>query len=84
MESRVARFFLVHTYQKGKSIPNNHRLYHTAIYYTKWSNIIPNGRKIYQHFPFQGPPEYTQSGNFGLKINHLATLMERAKFGRIY
>jgi hypothetical protein len=29
---------------------------------------------MYQHFPFQGAPKYTQIGIFGLKINHLATL----------
>jgi hypothetical protein len=34
---------------------------------------IPNGHKIYQHFPFQGPPKFTQMGIFGLK-NHLASL----------
>jgi hypothetical protein len=28
---------LVQTYQNGKSIPNDHTLYQTAIYYTKWS-----------------------------------------------
>jgi hypothetical protein len=31
---------------------------------------------MYQHFPFQGPPKFTQIGIFGLKINHLATLAE--------
>jgi hypothetical protein len=35
---------------------------------TKW-------RKIYQHYPFQGPPIFTQVGIFGMKIYHLATLM---------
>jgi hypothetical protein len=39
--------------------------------------IIPKGRKIYQHFPFQGPPKHTQIGIFGLKINHMATLMHK-------
>jgi hypothetical protein len=50
--------------------------------YTKWAqtiskchiHIIPNGYKIYQHFPFQLPPKYNQIGIFGLEINHLATL----------
>jgi hypothetical protein len=36
---------------------------------------ILNGHKIYQHFPFQGPPKFTKIGIFGLKINHLATLV---------
>jgi hypothetical protein len=34
---RVARFLLVQTYQKEKNIPNNHKIYQTAIYYSKWS-----------------------------------------------
>jgi hypothetical protein len=40
--------------------------------------MIPNGRKIYQHFSFHGPPKYTRIGIFGLKINHLATLPRQA------
>jgi hypothetical protein len=34
--SRVARFFLVQIYQNWKNIPNEHKLYETAINYTKW------------------------------------------------
>jgi hypothetical protein len=34
---RVASFFLVRTYQNGKSIPKDHKLYQTAMNYTKWS-----------------------------------------------
>jgi hypothetical protein len=30
---------------------------------------------VYQNFPIRGPPKFTQTGIFGLKINHLATLM---------
>jgi hypothetical protein len=37
---------------------------------------IPNGQRICQTFPFQGPPKFTQIGIFGLKIYHLATLLE--------
>jgi hypothetical protein len=32
-----------------------------------------NGHKL-QHFPFQGPPNFTKIGILGLKTNHLATL----------
>jgi hypothetical protein len=43
---------------------------------------IPNGRnkiqRIYQPFPFQGAQTFTQIGIFGLKINHLATLLVTA------
>jgi hypothetical protein len=28
-----------------------------------------------KHLPFEGPPKYTQIGVFGIKINHLATLV---------
>jgi hypothetical protein len=39
---------------------------------------IPNVQKIYkiyQHFRIYGPPKFTQIGIFGLKINHLASLV---------
>jgi hypothetical protein len=35
---------------------------------------MPNGRKIQQHLPLQDPPKFTQTGVFGLKMSHLATL----------
>jgi hypothetical protein len=37
-----------------------------------------NGFKINQHFPFQGLRKDKQMGIFGLKINHLATLIVTA------
>jgi hypothetical protein len=58
------------TYQNGKNIP-------------KWSQNIPNGRKMNQmgtkytnslHTTSQDHPKFTQFGIFGLKIYHLATL----------
>jgi hypothetical protein len=39
--------------------------------YYKWPYIC---RIIYEPFPFQGPPKFTQIGIFSLKIYHLATL----------
>jgi hypothetical protein len=52
--------------------------------YTQNINNIPSGRKIglnghkmYQRFPLQDPPKFTQIGIFGLKTNHLATLVCR-------
>jgi hypothetical protein len=36
VQSRVARFFLVQTYQNQKNIPNDNTLYQSAIIYTKW------------------------------------------------
>jgi hypothetical protein len=47
-----------------------------ALKYTKWLKNIPNDHKIYyQHFFIQGPTKFTQIGIFGLKTNHLATLV---------
>jgi hypothetical protein len=45
---------------------------------------MSNGRKIdqmgikyiHQHLPFQHPTKFTQIGIFGLKIYHLATLVQ--------
>jgi hypothetical protein len=38
---------LAQTYQKtGKYIPNDRKLYQTAINYTKWPKNIPNGHKV--------------------------------------
>jgi hypothetical protein len=34
---------------------------------------------MYQHLPLHKPPKFTQIVIFGLKINHLATLLETAK-----
>jgi hypothetical protein len=72
--SRFARFFLVRTYQNEKNIPINHTLPNCHKIYQTVLNIS-KGHKIYQHFPFQGPPNCTQIGIFGMKINHLATLV---------
>jgi hypothetical protein len=51
------------------------KLCQTAINYTKWPYNIPNGHKNIQQLPFKGPPKFTQIGIFGLKTNHLATLI---------
>jgi hypothetical protein len=44
---------------------------------TKWPQNRPNGHKIYQHFPFQGPPKSTHIVNFGKKLCNLATLVHQ-------
>jgi hypothetical protein len=77
--SRVARFVLVQTYQNGKNIPNDHKVYQVALKYEKWPQTTPNGHEIYQHFPFKDPPKYTQFGIFGLKEHQLATLFPSIK-----
>jgi hypothetical protein len=52
----------------GENIPNDQVT-------IKWPYYIPNGHKIYQNFPFQDPPKFTQILIFGLKIYHLATMV---------
>jgi hypothetical protein len=38
-----------------------------------------NGHKIYPNFPFTRPYKINQNWDFGLKTNHLATLVLRHK-----
>jgi hypothetical protein len=53
---------LAPTFQNGKNITNDLKLYYTK--------IIPNGHKIFQmgiknqHLPFKGPPKFTQIWDF--------------------
>jgi hypothetical protein len=51
VQNRVARFFWVHDTKTGKNVTNEHKRYQMVITYPKWPYNIPNGRKIYQHFP---------------------------------
>jgi hypothetical protein len=68
---QCCQIFLTTIYQNRGKCTKNFQMSKT---YTKWPKNIPNGLKIYQDFPFRGPPKYTQIGIFGLKIYHLATL----------
>jgi hypothetical protein len=74
--SRVARFFLTQYTKNVENIPTKLPLnYQMAIKHTKWPyTYIRNVHKIYQLFPFQGPPKFTQIVIFGMKIYYLATL----------
>jgi hypothetical protein len=65
LEIRVARFFLVQHTKTGK-------IYQIITTFTKWLLSV----KIYQHLRLQDPPKFTQIWIFGLKIYHLATLLE--------
>jgi hypothetical protein len=51
--------------KRRENVPNAH----------KWLLNIPKGHKIYQYFPFQGPSKFPSFRIFGLRINHLATLL---------
>jgi hypothetical protein len=46
-----------------------------SIKYNKRPSNGPSVHKIYQHLPLQDPPKFTQIWIFGLKTNHLATLV---------
>jgi hypothetical protein len=62
---------------------NDEKLYQMTTKLTNGHKIgISSGRnllqmtipRLYQHFPFQGPPKLNQIGTFGTKMYHLATL----------
>jgi hypothetical protein len=46
-----------------------------SIKYNKRPLNGPSVHKIYQHLPLQDPPKFSQISIFGLKTNHLATLL---------
>jgi hypothetical protein len=73
------------TYQNGKKLPNDHKMYQMTINITNLRKNILICGKIYQmaikyanifHY-IQDPPKFTQSGILGLKIYHLATLLSK-------
>jgi hypothetical protein len=55
------------------------KIYQMTTKCTKWPKIyhlaVKYGHKKYQNLPLQGLLNFTQIGIFGLKINHLATLL---------
>jgi hypothetical protein len=75
---RVARFFSVNDTKTGKKVPNEHERYQTVIKYPK------NVHKILQMAIkyIQGPPKFTRTGIFGLKINNLAALEKNSSRGQ--
>jgi hypothetical protein len=62
-------------HQTGENIPNYIKIYQMDIKYFQWTNNRSNDHKIYRDFPKQYPTKLTQIGIFGLKTNHLATLV---------
>jgi hypothetical protein len=44
---------------------------------TKLPRTMPNAHKKYQLLPLQDPPKFTQFWIFGLKTNHLVTLVRK-------
>jgi hypothetical protein len=91
IDTRVARFFLKQHTKTGKIYQITIAyVYQMATKYTKWPQNIPNGHKIYQmatkytkwpynittYFIARPSKKFTQIGIFGLKICHLATLID--------
>jgi hypothetical protein len=58
-------------YQNGENVPNEHEIYQSAIKYTRWPENIPN----IPAFSIARPSKIYPNWDFGLKINHLATLL---------
>jgi hypothetical protein len=54
---------------KSKNVSNDHKVWQTAVKFTKWPHTIPNCHKILQHFQLKGTTRFTQIGIFGLKKN---------------
>jgi hypothetical protein len=77
------QIFLGTTYQNGENIQNDYKIYQMAIKYFQWQLNRPNARKIYQDFILQDQPKFTQIGIFGLKTNHLATLLSSSPGRRV-
>jgi hypothetical protein len=77
------QIFLSTTYQDGKNIPNNHKIYKKAAKWTKWPQNRPKGHKIYIPTPsIESPSKIYPNLIFGLKISHLATLAATRKIER--
>jgi hypothetical protein len=60
---------------KPENVPNEQKMYQNGHKTPQISVNIPDGRKIFQHFPINGTRKFAQIGIFGLKINHQATLV---------
>jgi hypothetical protein len=55
-------------YHIATKLPNGHKMYQMAVLYSKWT-------RIYQPLSIRRPRKITQIWIFGLKRNHLATLV---------
>jgi hypothetical protein len=74
-----------------QNIPNGHKIYQMATKYTKWPQNIENGHKIDQMvkkyiniFHCKTLQNLTQILIFGLKIYHLATLIQVIKPDNVF
>jgi hypothetical protein len=67
--SQSCQIFLCTSNQNGENLPKK------AIQITKNAIKILTGNEMHQNFPSRSLQKYTQIGIFGMKINHLATLV---------
>jgi hypothetical protein len=73
--NRVARFFLAHNTKDGKMYQMYCKMYKMVVKYPKCpENISTFSPSI------QGPQKFSQIGIIGLKINHLAALVDESFF----
>jgi hypothetical protein len=75
MGTRVARFFSAQNTKTGNNIPNYHEIYQLPIKYNKRLSNGPSVHKIYHHSSIARPSKVYPNLDFGLRTNHLATLM---------
>jgi hypothetical protein len=74
LSEQGCQIFLDAWYQNRKNVQIEHNMYRMVTKSPKTQLNIPNGHKMYQHYPIWGPENFSQIGIFGLKTNHLATL----------
>jgi hypothetical protein len=58
-------------------LPKREITLQVSIKNNKMAVKIPNGHKSHKHLLLPDTPKFTQNGNFGLEIYHLATLVTR-------
>jgi hypothetical protein len=62
-------------YQIATKLPNGHKMYQMALFY-----VFKMAKEYTNLFPLEGPRNFTQVWIFGLKRNHLATLVLTSSF----
>jgi hypothetical protein len=77
------------TYQNGKNVPNEHKIYQMTTKYTKWPQNIPIDHKIYQlttkytYWP-QNLPNFSKIDHIAIKYTNIfrcKTLQNLSKLG---
>jgi hypothetical protein len=82
LHTRVARFSLVQytNMEKYTKRPHNIKIYVYMTYLYQITTKMPNGREIYKtDINFQRISKYWETEIFGMKIDHLATLLRTTR-----